>query len=51
MTENSPLVGSRRGAGILRSASAGDGDASSLRNAAAGGTLRLTEPSIWRFSD
>ncbi len=48
MTENSPLIGPRRGADNLRSASAADGDASGLKNAAAGANLGLTEPSIWR---
>ena len=45
MTENSPLIGPRRGADNLRSASAADGDASGLKNAAAGANLGLTEPS------
>lgn len=45
MTENSPLIGPRRGADNLRSASAADGDDSGLKNAAAGANLGLIEPS------
>jgi hypothetical protein len=33
-----------------RSASAADGDASGLKNAAASANLGLTKPSIWRIS-
>ena len=46
MTENSPIIGPRRGAKNVRSASAADGDAFGLKIAAVGGNLGLTEPSI-----
>jgi hypothetical protein len=50
MTENSRLIGSRRGADILRSASATHNDDSVLKNAASAGNLRVAEASIWRIS-
>jgi hypothetical protein len=50
MTENSPVIGPRRGAKNVRSASAADGEAIGLKNAAVGGNLGLIEPSIWRIS-
>ena len=50
MAENSPLVGSRQGADYLRTASAADGDASDLKNAAGERNLGLTDASNWRMS-
>jgi hypothetical protein len=50
MIENSPVIGPRRGAKDVRSASAADGDAFGLKNAAVGGNLGVTETSIWRIS-
>jgi hypothetical protein len=50
MTENSPLVGSRMGADFLRTASAADGDASDLKNAAGERNLGLTDASNLRMS-
>jgi hypothetical protein len=50
MTENSPLIGPRREAENLRSASAEDCDVSGLKNAAAAGIISLTDASIWRIS-
>jgi hypothetical protein len=44
MTENSPLIGSRRGADILRSASATHNDGSVLQKEAGGRNLGLTVP-------
>jgi hypothetical protein len=50
MTVNLPLIGSRRGADILGSASAAVGDTSGLKNAVSGSNLGLIEASIWRIS-
>ena len=51
MTENSPLIGSRLGADILRSASATHNDNSVLKNAVSGGNLGVAEVSIRRISN
>ena len=50
MTEKSALIGSRRGAGIVLTASATHSDDSLLKNAVSGGNLSFAEASIGRIS-
>ena len=47
LTENVTVIGPRRGAENIKSASAADGETLGLKNAAASGNLGLIEPSIW----
>ena len=50
LTENVTVIGPRRGAENIKSASAADGETLGLKNAAASGNLGLIEPSIWGIS-